>query len=107
MNIDIKQLNFIHVKLRAILTFLEIATGLQFTITSLYRIGDRGVHGQLPLRGVDLRIRSRSFGKIIVKLINKTWKYNSSRPKLKCAILHGKGSNMHIHLQVHDKTMRY
>jgi len=72
MNIDIGQLEFIDLKLRKILRHLEIETGYEFTITSLYRIGDKGVHGTLPLRGADLRMRNQQIGEAIAKLINDT-----------------------------------
>ena len=82
-----------------------INTGLvpKITITSAYRPGDKGVHGQDPLRGVD--IRSSGFdAKSIVDKINNHWQYDSKRPKMMCAILHNVGSGEHIHLQVHDST---
>lgn len=104
MRIDINQLEFIHKKLRAICDFVEEATGIEFTITSIYRIDDEGVHGQLPVRGIDLRMRSISVGKTIEHLVNNNFTYDPSRPEMKCAILHGKGSGLHIHLQVHPNT---
>jgi hypothetical protein len=106
MKIDIAQLEFIEKSLREILFWTEIETGLEFTITSLYRIGDDGVHGQLPLRGTDLRIRCESVGKGIEKLINQKWRYDPSRPEKKCAFLHGEGANLHLHIQVHPNTIR-
>ena len=104
MKIDIKQLEFIDVNLRAILTDIEKITGVEFTITSLYRIDDDGVHGTLPLRGTDLRMRSRPFGEVVELYVNSKWKYDSQRPTMKCAILHGDGANLHLHIQVSDTT---
>lgn len=106
MRIDVAQLEFIDKNLRAIISWLENHTGLQFTITSLYRLDDNGVHGALPLRGVDLRMRNIGIGDAIVKEINDNWQYDSKRESFKCAILHGKGSNLHIHLQVHTNTVK-
>ena len=105
MLIDYKQLNYVAPKLRKLLTWLEKDTGLTFTTTSQYRINDKGVHGQMPLRGWDLRMRNKVIGKCIVRVINTKWSYDPARPKMKCAILHGEGSNLHIHLQVHPKTV--
>lgn len=104
MEIDIKQLEFIDAKLREMALWLEEKTGLKFKITSLYRIGDTGVHGVLPLRGIDLRCRNKETGITLEALINKSWIYDSSRPEKKCCLLHGDGSNLHFHLQVHPNT---
>ena len=52
MRIDISQLGFLDGRLREILVWLERDTGQEYTITSLYRPGDNGVHGQIPVRGV-------------------------------------------------------
>ena len=106
MKIDIAQLEFIDPNLRFILTALEDETGLEFTITSLYRIGDDGVHGQLPLRGVDLRIRVTYIGVALERRVNQRWTYDPKRPERNCAILHGNGTNLHLHLQVHPNTVR-
>lgn len=104
MRIDIAHLNFIDGRLREIITWLEAQTGLEFTGTSLYRIGDAGVHGRLPLRGIDLRIRNRHIGKAVEAEINRRWAYDPKRPALRCAVLHGEGANLHLHLQVHPRT---
>ena len=106
MRIDIQQLEFIDSKLRKILMWIETSTGQEFTITSLYRIGDKGVHGVLPLRGADLRMRNRSVGRGVVSWINSRWKYNPASPGRECALLHGDGGNLHIHVQVHANTIQ-
>ena len=105
MKIDIGQLEFIDKKLRHILTSVEDGTGFEFTITSLFRIGDNGVHGTLPLRGTDLRMRSVNTGDAIEKWINERWEYNPETPGKSCAFLHGHGSNLHLHVQVHLNTI--
>jgi len=106
MRIDIIQLEFIHRTLRTILVELEEETGIEFTTTSLFRMGDSGVHGQLPLRGTDLRCRSMLLGQVIEDKINSEWQYDKTRPELKCALLHGEGANLHLHIQVHPNTVR-
>ena len=106
MNIDTQQLKYYHPKLRKLLPWLEESTGLNFTITSQYRIDDDGVHGMLPLRGTDLRMRIISIGRKIETHINENWHYDPDRPDMKCAILHGEGSELHLHIQVHHKTRR-
>ena len=106
MKTDFRQLRFLHPILRRVLGWVEDETGVEFTETSSFRIGDSGVHGQLPVRGYDLRMRSEVIGKCIVKFINDAWTYDFKRPALRVAILHGKGSNMHIHIQVHKNTER-
>lgn len=72
-------------------------------VTSAYRVGDKGVHGTDPLRGIDIRSHDID-GKSVVDKINEHWQYDSSRPEMQCAILHNVGRGMHIHLQVHDST---
>jgi len=106
MKIDIKQLNFIDQNLRNILVWVEESTGLEFTITSIYRPGDSGVHGTMPVRGIDLRMRSPEIGREVIDLINERWMYDPLRSSMKCAILHGEKSNLHIHVQVHPKTRK-
>ncbi len=106
MRIDINQLEFIDKNLRTILTETEARTGLEFIATSLYRIGDTGVHGTLPLRGTDLRMRSQAVGERIEQEINERWTYDPSRPDRTCAVLHGEGYNLHLHIQTHPNTER-
>ena len=104
MKIDISQLEFIDKRLRSILVYAEDIVGAELVITSLYRIGDHGVHGQLPLRGADLRMRNKFIAEEIAKRINESWVYDTSRPNKDCAIPHGDGSNYHLHIQVHPNT---
>ncbi len=104
MKIDIIQLEFIDQKLRNMIVWLEKETGLEFTITSLYRMNDSGVHGTLPLRGMDLRCRNKLIGKEIERLIDVNWVYDKGRPEKSCILIHGNGYNLHIHLQVCAKT---
>jgi hypothetical protein len=106
MKADIAQFEFIDKKLRLIVSWLELETGLEFTATSLFRIGDKGVHGALPLRGMDLRMRSYMVGKVFESIINDKWLYDPDRPDKNCAKLHGNGNNLHLHLQVHPNTKR-
>ena len=105
MEIDVLQLEFIDKQLRNILVWLEKQTGFKVTITSLYRIGDSGVHGVMPLRGLDLRMRGKWAGQVMEDIINRSWLYDPERPTKKCAKLHGDGANLHLHLQVHPNTI--
>ena len=104
MRIDIGQISFIDDKLNNLLTWLEISTGMEFTITSLYRLEGTGVHCTLPLRGVDLRCRNEALGLEIQDLINRHYIYDSERTEKNCALLHGSGNNLHLHVQVHRNT---
>ena len=72
-------------------------------ITSAYRPGDKGVHGTDPLRAVDLRSHGLD-AHAVCDSINEHWQYDSTRPKMRCAIFHDVGQGPHIHLQVHDRT---
>ena len=100
---DIEQMEFIHPIMRLLLEDIDLRFGEQ-TITSLFRIDDDGVHGTLPLRGVDLRSREVAEGLKMAGWINLYWKYDPTRPKYKVAKAHGNGSNFHIHCQVSDLT---
>jgi len=105
MKTDFYQLNYLHIDLRKLLKWLENETGLEFTETSSWRPDDpNSVHGQNPCRGYDLRMRNYAIGVAIVNFINDHWTYDPERPELKCALIHGEGADMHIHLQVHPQT---
>jgi len=106
MKSDLAQFEFVHQKLRDLLLWLEGATGFEFIETSIFRMNDPGVHGQLPCRGIDLRCHNIEVGKAVRDLINNHWEYDPGRPHMECCILHGSGWNMHLHTQVHNDTRR-
>jgi hypothetical protein len=105
MNISISNLKFINKTLRELAEWVEVETGVAFTITSLFRIEDSGVHGTMPLRGIDLRMRDATIGKAVETLINEYWVYDYKRPRLKCALFHDAGTGLHLHLQTHKNTI--
>ena len=74
-------------------------------ITSGYREGDKGVHGTLPCRGMDIRSWIYNNPQAIVDDINAHFSYDPDRPEKKCAILHDTGNGNHIHNQVHPNTV--
>ncbi len=104
--LDLEQLEFIDENLRDMVLEAQKKVGMVFTVTSLYRIGDQGVHGQLPLRGIDVRVRSRAIAQEVAHLVNAFWTYDPDRPEKQCCIAHGKGGNFHLHFQTHPKTIR-
>lgn len=106
MRTDFAQQEYRHVILRNLLTWLEKEMGFEFIETSNYRIGSGSVHNDLPVRGEDLRCRCIPVGQAIVDYINRHWRYDHLRPSLQCAILHGSGSDLHIHIQVHTNTVK-
>lgn len=106
MKIDIKQLEFIDDNLRTIVQEIEKHFGVEFTITSLYRIANSGVHGTLPLRGIDLRCRDENLGIFVQSYVNRHWDYDASRPNKKCCLFHSVGRGFHLHVQTHPKTER-
>lgn len=69
-------------------------------ITSLFREGDKGVHGDW--RGADFRSHDLTNKQAteLVEWINSIFIYDPARPELKTALLHGEGTNEHIHVQV-------
>lgn len=108
--IDIEQLEFIDKNLRLmVLDFFEENEFRETVITSLYRINDNGVHGQLPLRGIDIRWRLdwSPEGEQIAQWINERWQYDPDRPEKKCCIYHDVGQGAHLHFQTHPNTRRF
>lgn len=106
MKADVIQFSYWNAELRKLALWIERETGVEWTITSPYRIDDLGVHGQLPLRGFDLRVKLKSMGVAVANHINTHWQYDPSRTTLKVALLHGEGANLHLHIQVHPNTKR-
>ena len=102
MKIAIMQLEFIDLNLRKIAQEIDNHFRMEFEITSLYRIGDTGVHGQLPLRGLDLGCKNIIIGNEVCRYINLNWEYDKDRPEKECAVYH----DSHIHLQSHPNTRR-
>lgn len=96
-------LNTFHPKLiaLAIWTLHRISN---FCITSAFRENDKGVHGTIPCRALDIRSRTFSDPESITNDINDHWVYDPERPNLKCALYHDVGQGPHIHLQVHPNT---
>jgi len=74
-------------------------------ITSGFRKGDKGVHGTIPCRGMDVRSHIYKNAKEIEEDINSKWCYDSDRPEKQVALIHGEGANIHMHLQVHPNTI--
>ena len=103
--IDLLDLDFIDHTLRRVLNDIRAEFGM-LTITSLYRIGDKGVHGTLPLRATDLRCKNQSVGNIIEEWTNNKWSYDPKRPKHRVCIYHNVGLGFHLHVQVHENTVR-
>ena len=103
--IDLLDLEFIDPKLREIMSSIRAEFGVM-TITSLYRIDDDGVHGVLPLRGIDLRCRNNNMGAVIEDWVNRTWFYDPKRPKMKACIYHDTGRGIHLHIQSHPNTVK-
>ena len=105
MKIDIGQLEFIHPLLREMVLDIERQFA-EFTVTSLFRIGDKGVHGTLPLRGIDLRCHDDRFGRRVAEYANDKWSYDPSRPAKVVCMFHNTGQGDHLHFQVHPKTKK-
>lgn len=99
MRADYGQFSGYHRHLRDVLGYLEVRTGLEFTITSVSR-ADGGIHDTFPLRAVDLRCRNKAVGEVLCQLVNDTWQYDYNRPEL---MVCGFKDN-HIHMQVHENT---
>ena len=92
-----------HFKMIQILIWLT--ERYEVVITSGYRHKDKGVHGTVPCRGVDIRSNIFDNPKELVGIINDVWIYDTNRKDMRCAMLHDTGSGEHIHLQVHPNTL--
>ena len=92
----------LHPKLWALLRWVHEQWPGRVIITSLYRQDDRGVHGQKPCRGADIRSWVFSYPDAIVAAINDVWDYGDNQHQV--ALLHDAGRGEHIHLQVRDNT---
>jgi len=106
MRIDLRQLKFIEMTMSEMLSDIEHELGFEFLGTSFYRDGDSGVHGQMPLRGVDVRCRVDVIGDAIEAYVNNRWQYDPERPQKKCCIYHDVGQGKHLHFQVHPNTQK-
>lgn len=102
--INILNLEMIHPALKDVLRDLETEYDC-FTITSLYRI-ENGVHHTMPLRAIDLRCRNIEVGRSIEYWVNKRWAYDPTRPGYEVCMFHDTGRGKHLHVQVHDLTVR-
>jgi len=108
MEIKIKNLEILNIYpiLREIYNDLRREFPNLDLITSAYRPGDTGVHGQMPVRGIDIRCRDNNLGGAVEKYLNYNWEYDSLRPGMVVALYHNAGSGYHIHLQCHPRTRR-
>ena len=102
---DLKVLN-LHSILEEIVIELEAVAGPGL-YTSAYRPGDEGVHGQMPVRGIDRRCRNAAIGNAIKEWINRKWEYDPDRPDMSCCIFHKVDEyGWHLHIQCHQNTRR-
>lgn len=108
MKIDLAQLEFINITLRKMVLWAEqrFIDIHEFEVTSLYRMNDNGVHGQLPLRGIDIGCQDDAIGERIEQEVNAHYQYDPQRPALKCCMYHDVGLGKHLHFQVHPNTVR-
>ena len=80
-------------------------------ITSAYRKnkvwdGDSGIHMTNPCRAIDWSCEGLTDCHKVTEEINNHWIYDPDRPEKKCAMCHNVGLGLHIHTQVHDKTIQ-
>lgn len=75
-------------------------------ITSAYRQGDSGVHGDC--RGIDFRTWDISPALLseLCSEVNSNWVYDPNRPEKEVLIYHDVGRGPHLHCQVHPNTQR-
>ena len=96
----------LHPILAEMIRELEVIAGPGL-YTSVYRPGDSGVHGQMPVRGIDRRCRNAAIGNAIKEWINRKWIYDLDRPDMLCCIFHKCDEHgWHLHIQCHPNTVR-
>ena len=100
---SLEQAGGLHRRMWEVLIWM-VENGYKITITSMYRPGDPGVHGQKPCRGVDIRSHYFHLPEAVVYAINRAWDYGDGKHKV--AIYHDVGRGPHIHLQVRDETRK-
>ena len=64
------------------------------------------LHGEIPVRAVDLRSRIYAVPDLVAEKINNEWVYDPERPEMKVCVYHDTGEGLHFHIQVHPNTMR-
>lgn len=101
---SLEQSGGLHRRMWELLIWLMERYGNKLVITSIYRPGDPGVHGQKPCRGLDIRSWVFHDPMSVVQAINDAWDYGDGKHNV--ALLHDAGSGEHIHLQVRDETTR-
>lgn len=93
-------------------TLIEIIEDVEYVAgpglyTSVYRPGDDGVHGTMPVRGIDRRCREAAMGNALKQHIDRNWRYDPDRPDMSCAKFHRCTEwGWHLHLQCHPNTRR-
>ena len=76
-------------------------------VTSAFRYGSKGVHGQNPLRGLDFRSWIYNNPEGMERYANSIFIYDPKRPQKKCVIWHSvRNKGIHFHLQVSDLTLK-
>ena len=78
---------------------------LKAILTDGYRPDDKGVHGTIPCRGIDLR---DTYGdpKYVETEVNRRWIYDPARLHKNCAVYHDTGKGWHLHIQTHPNTRK-
>jgi len=104
--IDLDNLEFIDHNLRKIVREVQDFFGVPLIVTSLYRIDDSGVHGSLPLRGIDARCRDARMAEPIKEFVDFSWQYDPHRIEMTCCMAHDPGGGFHLHFQTHPRTQR-
>ena len=87
--------------------WLDERHGEQVIVTCAYEDRDYpSTHSMDPLRAFDIRSWVFDDPQKIVDEINIYWLYDFDRPTKKTAIYHDTGRGAHIHVQVHDNTIK-
>ncbi len=90
-------------KLTEILSWLDDQFTDKIIITCGYEERN-GVHGVIPVRGIDIRSKMFKDPDFVSEYINRNWSYDPERPNLKVALYHNVGRGDHFHIQVHPNT---
>lgn len=64
------------------------------------------LHGEIPVRAVDLRSRIYMKPEMVADKINSEWQYDYQRPDMQVCVYHDSGEGKHFHVQTHPNTRR-
>ncbi|MCP3940930.1 MAG: hypothetical protein GY710_05545 [Desulfobacteraceae bacterium] len=90
-----------------IIVWVGVKFGIMITESFREKTHVNDLHGEEPVRAVDLRswCYPEDLAYKIRDEINEKWIYDPARPGKKVAIVHDVGKGIHFHVQTHPNTI--